>query len=1724
MKTLFSKTDGNSKTLRNVGLGIALVLAVGMSAAYSHRGSSPRATAAGGKDVAAQPASLDKSHAKAALMSLPLAFEANKGQLDPRVKYLAHAQGYTAYFAGNEVALSIKGKDKRAAVLGMTLQNAQTASSVVASDEQIGKTNYLLGNDRSKWITNVANYGKVAYNGVYPGVDVIYYGNQQNLEYDFVVKPGSSPAQIRIAYSGASRFDLNKGGDLEIETAAGTTVAHKPVVFQTIGGQRKAVDSSYVITARNEVGFKLGAYDASQPLTIDPTMTVIAFFGAGTATVADSAAAIAANSSGVYFTGTSANAATGIPLTPATCNPTGTAMAPCVGSIASPATIYQSTQGGAGDAYVVKLSADGTTLIYSTYLGGAGADAGLAITVDSTGSAYVTGSTSSANFPTTNGSFLSAGPDVFVTKMAANGQTLAYSTLFGGAGADQGNAIAVDAAGNAYVGGQTASAGLVMVNPLNIPATACATGNVSNCSSAFTGNVLGGATDGFLIQYNPTGVIQFATYLGSTGNDFIDAVAVDSTGVYVAGTTASLTGTINAATRFPTTTSGSAGTGTANNTMAVPATVVAGTVGFVTKISLAGTSPVVTWSDTFGIGGENVSGIAVDSTQRAYIAGSNTGVAAGPFALSNAQLGQVAGAGVIPGTANGTGAATGNTNGFVLSLATNGRTASYISFVQAATAAWATNFNSIALDSSNNAYVGGFQNDGANNQTYLARFNPPNTTLLTPTAGSLNWSGIPSAAGASASSVNGIALSATGQIRSLMYAGTTAIAAGGSFAAPTGFSTITPQSFLSLGANTTTASRIGAVTPGGGDAFVGVVTFKDLLASTTNVTFSTGGAQTQTVTVTAADGTAPPCALGVGTITNGAPGVFSSAGSSVVLAPGSTSSFLVTNSTVIPALGTPQISTFQIIGAGGCPVLEPVVVAVTNGTTSTYTAGSPTLVAGGANTTLSMTVPVGTSVISPYNNAALAPIGINLPISASTAVATTVTSVAPSNWAASGASGTCPNPVTVAGSPFGAATTFTPVLTVLSACIGNANVTGTYSGSISVTSTTAGQAPTLTIPYTINITSNITVTSPAGAAALILPPFTAGATGAQQGTVTVQANGGAASYTTAVTNGTFPAGALSVVGGATGSLTTGSTAAIVVQVNPAGLASGTYNGTLVISSGGLTNTVAVTANVGAGLVPTFTPPGGTSAAVTSAGITITLPTGLTATASGVLNVNGVGASNTNITTATNPITYTVGTGWLADALSGTCNGNVTNLTTCINTLSITTSGLAAGTYSGAIAFTSTTTGVAALSVPVTLNVTALPTFLTKNSTGGAFTPPVVLSAVSGQALVCTTALTSPYVSISGGTATGTSFATSVPSGVNFLTVASSIGGTQAATVTGQSITTVGSVIQVCANPQLLGSKSGTIIGTVTVSSSNVTPALTIPVTLLLSGTTVDFSALGVFRPSLTGFILNVEENYYTNAAPFTSGVDKSKLFGLSTDVPVAGDWDGTGVIRFGVFRNGLWYVDLNNNGVWDGVAGSGCTLTVCDAVYSFGQAGDIPVVGDWTGNGVSKLGVFRNGFWFLDTTSNHVYNPNTTLGSGTPGNPAIQFGAPGDLPVVNNWNGTSRIDQIGVFRCNPATPTVSCFWVVDNVGDGIYRPFVSTSNPGDPIYTYGQPGDVPVVGDWNDGGQRKRIGVFRQGTWILDTLGLAASATNATVFNAADQVISYGQAGDIPIVGKWTTP
>jgi Beta-propeller repeat/Abnormal spindle-like microcephaly-assoc'd, ASPM-SPD-2-Hydin len=556
---------------------------------------------------------------------LPLSFEANKGQTDGRVKFLSRGRGYGLFLTSSEAVLTLrhgKPKDQKfkdrindsrlrgrdlesesLSVLRLELAGANPAIDVAGLEELPGKSNYFIGNDPNGWRTNVPNFAKVQYKDVYPGMDLIYYGNQGELEYDWVVRPGADLGAIQFSIGGAHQIRIGPQGDLVIQTEDGEVRFRKPVVYQqevTIDSPqptaknenrnsrfetrnsslitRQLLDGRYVLRGKGGVGFEVASYDRSTPLIIDPVLVYSTYLGGGGH---DEGLGIAVDSAGnAYVTGTAGS--TNFP-------------------VASP--IQVAFGGLPNDAFVTKLNATGSALVYSTYLGGSGDDFGKGIVVDSSGNAYVTGGTGSTNFPTASpiqAAFGGGLYDAFVTKLNATGSALVYSTYLGGSGTEIGSGVTLDSAGNAYVTGSTSSTNFPTASPIQ---------------AAFGG----GPNDAFVTKLNAAGsALVYSSYLGGGGDDGGGGIAVDSVGnAYVIGFTGS--------TNFPTASPIQAAFGGGNYDA------------FVTKLNAAGSALVYS---TF-LGGSNTdfgNGIAVDSSGNAYVAGNTVSTdfpTVNPFQATN---------------------------------------------------------------------------------------------------------------------------------------------------------------------------------------------------------------------------------------------------------------------------------------------------------------------------------------------------------------------------------------------------------------------------------------------------------------------------------------------------------------------------------------------------------------------------------------------------------------------------------------------------------------------------------------------------------------------------------------------------------------------------------------------------------------------------------------------------------------------------------------------------------------------------------------------------------------------------------------------------------------------------------------------------------------------------------------------------------------------------------
>ena len=441
---------------------------------------------------------------------LPLAFEANRGQTDASVRFLARGHGYSLYLTDSEVVLALHkpsncrlAKMRGAAKAGSCAGKTGTKPDVVrmklagaavtlsakttGEDELPGKVNYFFGSDPAKWHTNLPTYKRVRYSGVYPGVDLVYYGNQRQLEYDFIVAPHTDPRPIQLRFSGAGKLSLTSSGDLTVTSRDGQIAFHKPQIHQETNGRRRAVQGHFILIANHAIGFAVGSYDHAEPLVIDPVLAYSTYLGGDNF---DPIQGITVDSSGnAYVAGYTGS--DDFPVTPGAYNVNGSG------------------------AFVAKLNATGTALIYSTFLAGTGLDSANGITVDGSGDVYVTGGTQS-NFPVTPGAFQTTkkSPEGawtgFVAKLDPTGSRLLYATYLGGSSGEGYGFIVLDGAGNAYVAGSSQSA--------DFPVT----------PGAFQTVKKGNAGNAVVSVLNATGTaLLYSTFIGGSGSSYGGDQAMD---------------------------------------------------------------------------------------------------------------------------------------------------------------------------------------------------------------------------------------------------------------------------------------------------------------------------------------------------------------------------------------------------------------------------------------------------------------------------------------------------------------------------------------------------------------------------------------------------------------------------------------------------------------------------------------------------------------------------------------------------------------------------------------------------------------------------------------------------------------------------------------------------------------------------------------------------------------------------------------------------------------------------------------------------------------------------------------------------------------------------------------------------------------------------------------------------------------------------------------------
>jgi uncharacterized repeat protein (TIGR01451 family) len=610
---------------------------------------------------------LDATQVLAAYGHLPLIFEANRGQSNPAVKFLARGSGYELFLTANEAVLALqplsasRQSTPQLSVLSIGLGHTNPLAEASGADPLPGKSNYFIGNDPSQWHRGIPQYARVRYADVYPGIDLVYYGNRGQLESDFEVAPGSSPQQVALRFRGTDQLRIDTAGNLILSLPGGDVVLQSPRVYQKFGEERRTVAARFELRGKDEAGFVVGDYDRSRTLIIDPVLSYSTYLGGSL----DEACSVILG--------------TGVPVAGCPAIAVDTAFnAYIAGSTTSTnfptsGSPFQATFKGKADVFVAKFNNTATILEFSTYLGGGDLDTTAGVAVDPGFNVIVAGNTLSANFPTKNGfqsAPLSAQNHVFVSQLDPNGQNLLYSTYLSGTGIDTATGLALDPSGNAYVMGTTTSKqsetgfpstlGAIQVSSrapsqffvTKVDPTLSGTGSVAystyfggstpstgetkgggiavdiNSNVYITGGTnftdmpvlnasqgtLAGGLDAFVAKINPAATsgtqLLYSTYLGgATGDDIGYGIAVDSSSAYVVGSTSS--------SDFP-----AAGTGAFQSANG------GGIDAFLAKLANPVTSSVtpvsVTLSYATYLGGADTDvalGVAVDSNQGARIVG-----------------------------------------------------------------------------------------------------------------------------------------------------------------------------------------------------------------------------------------------------------------------------------------------------------------------------------------------------------------------------------------------------------------------------------------------------------------------------------------------------------------------------------------------------------------------------------------------------------------------------------------------------------------------------------------------------------------------------------------------------------------------------------------------------------------------------------------------------------------------------------------------------------------------------------------------------------------------------------------------------------------------------------------------------------------------------------------------------------------------------------------------
>lgn len=511
---------------------------------------------------------------------LPLSFIKNNGQEDTRAHFSTNYKGRRFFFSSDRIT-SVElepvdepiqeqdnltespmqsGIPRNGVSVELSFVNANPNLTPEGVLPQPGYHHFYRGNDSTKWSNGVPHYKELRYPSVWEGVDLVLSGGQEGLKMNWVLDEPDRVSSIRLHWAGADSLELDVTGNLLVRHALGTLTDLSPIAYQEIDGERKPVDCVYRLYSSFDLGFELtGNYLDNTPLIIDPILMYATYLGGS---LTENARGIAVDTQGcAYVTGTTNSV--DFPVTPGA---------------------FQTTAGGEGNAYVTKFASDGSSLIYSTYLGGSNGATANSIFLDTQECAYITGSTSSTDFPITPGAYQTTPGSLYVTKLAPDGGSLIYSTYLGGtASGSSGNGIVVDLQGHAHVAGYTVDA--------NFPTT----------PGAFQTTNLGLSGSGFITKFSADGgSLIYSTFLGGTGQDIINDITVDTQGyAYITGATSS--------TDFPV-------------TPGVFQTTFTGGSTFITKLALDGSALIYSTflSGTSGTSGRSIS---VDTQGNSYITG-----------------------------------------------------------------------------------------------------------------------------------------------------------------------------------------------------------------------------------------------------------------------------------------------------------------------------------------------------------------------------------------------------------------------------------------------------------------------------------------------------------------------------------------------------------------------------------------------------------------------------------------------------------------------------------------------------------------------------------------------------------------------------------------------------------------------------------------------------------------------------------------------------------------------------------------------------------------------------------------------------------------------------------------------------------------------------------------------------------------------------------------------